>query len=59
MQAHHGISILHCCNLAFPVPGRLAGNQPIQLNVVARLAGIQPCIRKLPYYLWRQQLETR
>ena len=41
MQAHHGISILHAaCNLAFPVPGRLAGNQPIQYVVIARLAGI-------------------
>jgi hypothetical protein len=54
MQAHHGISILQDCNVAFPVPGRLAGNQPIPQNMVARLAGLTAAWQ-LPHYLWRQQ----
>ena len=53
LQARHGISILLCSNVAFPVPGRLAGSQPIPQSMAARLAGIT--VVRLPYYLWRQQ----
>ena len=54
LLARHGINQPALLQVkAFPVPGHLAGNQPIPRTMVARLAGVTS--RGLPYYLWRQQ----
>ena len=57
LPARHGIGRSENLMKAFPVPGHLAGNQPIPRNVIARLAGITSLFN-LPYYLWRQQHKT-
>ena len=42
---------------AFPVPGRLAGSQPIQFNGCSTSRHNTACA--VPYYLWQQQTFTR